>query len=112
MNAPSTGTLARPWYGAFELKRTYQRHLGLGVLWAAGIHIALIGGFLFYKWMQDRASAATEAPSVVIRSMSDIADKMRQVASVAQVVRKVGLARRPLARVVGPSAMTASSTAT
>lgn len=85
MNTPSTGVVSRPWYGAFELKRTYQRNLGLGVLWAAGIHIALIGGFLFYKWMQERSSAALDAPSVIIRSMSDIAPPPSMTAAVPQV---------------------------
>lgn len=85
MNTPSTGVVSRPWYGAFELKRAYQRNLGLGVLWAAVIHIALIGGFLFYKWMQERASAGSEAPSVVIRSMSDIAPPPSMTAAKPQV---------------------------
>jgi len=85
MNTPSTGVVSRPWYGAFELKRAYQRNLGLGVLWAAGIHIALIGGFLVYKWMQERASAGTDAPSVVIRSMSDIAPPPSMTAAKPQV---------------------------
>lgn len=85
MNTPSTGVVSRPWYGAFELKRTYQRNLGLGVLWAAGLHIALIGGFLFYKWMQERSSAGLDAPSVVIRSMSDIAPPPSMTAAVPQV---------------------------
>jgi protein TonB len=85
MNTPSTGAMPRPWYGAFELKRTYQRNLGMGVLWAAGLHIALIGGFLLYKWIQERASAIDNAPSVVIRSMSDIAPPPSMTAAKPQV---------------------------
>ena len=72
------------WYGAFELKRAYQRNLGMGVLWAAGLHIALIGGFLVYKWMQERSSGS-DAPSVIIRSMSDIAPPPSMTAAKPQV---------------------------
>jgi protein TonB len=36
-------------YGAFELKRSYQRNLGLAVIIAAALHIAVIGGFLLYS---------------------------------------------------------------
>ena len=85
MDTPSTGLMPRPWYGAFELKRNYQRNLGMGVLWAAGLHIALIGGFLFYKWLQDRANAGDGAPSVIIRSMSDIAPPPSMTSAKPQV---------------------------
>lgn len=85
MNTPLTGTVSRPWYGAFELKRTYQRNLGIGVLWAAGLHIALIGGFIFYKWLEERANSGDDAPSVVIRSMSDIAPPPSMTAAMPQV---------------------------
>lgn len=85
MNNPSTGTVTHTWYGAFELKRAYQRNLGLGVLWAAGLHIALVGGFLFYKWLQERAVDVDSAPSVVIRSMSDFAPPPSMTAAKPQV---------------------------
>jgi len=41
----ANGTLA---YGAFELKKSYQKNLGKGLLVAALFHLALIGGFLLY----------------------------------------------------------------
>lgn len=41
----ANGTLA---YGAFELKKSYQKNLGKGLLIAALFHLALIGGFLLY----------------------------------------------------------------
>lgn len=85
MNAPSAGTITHTWYGAFELKRTYQRHLGMGVLWAAALHIVLIGGFLVYKWWSERASDDVVAQSVVIRSLSDIAPPPSMTAAKPQV---------------------------
>lgn len=36
-------------YGALELKRSYQKNLGLAVVIAAALHIAVIGGFLLYS---------------------------------------------------------------
>ncbi|MGB2769803.1 MAG: TonB family protein [Candidatus Zixiibacteriota bacterium] len=36
-------------YGAFELKRSYQKHLGLGVIIAGALHVAIICGFLVYS---------------------------------------------------------------
>lgn len=85
MNSPSTGTITHPWYGAFELKRTYQRNLGMGVLWAAALHIALIGGFLLYKWYKERAADGVVAQSVVIRSLSDIAPPPSMTAAKPQI---------------------------
>ena len=41
----ANGTLA---YGAFELKKSYQKNLGKGLLIAALFHLVLIGGFLLY----------------------------------------------------------------
>jgi protein TonB len=73
VNNPSTGTITHTWYGAFELKRLYQRHLGLGVMWASLFCLALMGLFLFYQWMKARADDDIVAQSVVIRSLSEIA---------------------------------------
>ncbi len=39
-------------YGAFELKRTYQRNLARALAIAAGIHILIIGGFLTYNFIK------------------------------------------------------------
>jgi protein TonB len=36
-------------YGAFELKRSYQKHLGLGVIIAGALHVAIICGFVVYS---------------------------------------------------------------
>lgn len=44
----SNGTLA---YGAFELKKSYQKNLGKGLLVAALLHLAVIGGFLLYGFL-------------------------------------------------------------
>lgn len=85
MNNPTTASVAHNWYGAFELKRVYQRHLGMGVLWAAVLHIAMIGGFLFYQWMKERAIDADAAPAVVIRSLSEIAPPPSLTAAKPQI---------------------------
>lgn len=39
-------------YGAFELKRSYQRNLARALAIAAGIHILIIGGFLTYDYLR------------------------------------------------------------
>jgi protein TonB len=36
-------------YGAFELKRSYQRHLGLAVILAGALHVVIISAILFYS---------------------------------------------------------------
>lgn len=36
-------------YGAFELKRSYQKHLGLAVILAGALHVAAISAILFYS---------------------------------------------------------------
>ncbi|MBD3168694.1 MAG: TonB family protein [candidate division Zixibacteria bacterium] len=57
-------------YGAFELKRSYQKNMGMGALISAFIHLALIVG----------AIIATQKPDVeatdrvlVVKSMTDLA---------------------------------------
>ena len=85
MATPTTGTAGHVWYGAFELKRVYQRNLAKGVLIAAGLHLLMIGGFLFYQWLKERADANLDAPSVVIKSMSDIAPPPSMTAAKPQV---------------------------
>ena len=42
----ANGTLA---YGAFELKKSYQKNLTKGLIFAALLHLAIIGGFLLYN---------------------------------------------------------------
>lgn len=38
-------------YGAFELKRSYQKNLSLGLLFAGLIHILIIGSLLLYNYI-------------------------------------------------------------
>jgi len=58
-------------YGAFELKRTYQKHLGLAVIIAGVLHVAVIGGFLLYSSISSRVP---EAKGVVrIKSIAELA---------------------------------------
>ncbi|MGB7062634.1 MAG: TonB family protein [Candidatus Zixiibacteriota bacterium] len=41
-------------YGAIELKRCYQKHLGLAVIIAGALHLALMGGFMLYSNITSR----------------------------------------------------------
>lgn len=62
----ANGTLA---YGAFELKKSYQKNLGKGLLIAGLFHLAIIGGFLLY--------------SVLTRE--DLTTKVRVIKSLAEL---------------------------
>ncbi len=85
MATPTSGTASHEWYGAFELKRAYQRNFAKGVLGAAALHLFIIGSFLFYQWLKERADANLNAPSVIIKSLSDIAPPPSMTAAKPQV---------------------------
>lgn len=58
-------------YGAFELKRSYQKNLGLGVILAGLLHIVIIGGFLLYS---HASTKLPEAKAVIrIKSLAELA---------------------------------------
>ncbi len=58
-------------YGAIELKRSYQKHLGLAVVIAGVLHVAVIGGFLLYSSI---TSKVPEAKGVVrIKTIAELA---------------------------------------
>ncbi len=58
-------------YGAIELKRCYQKHLGLAVIIAGALHIAVIGGFLLYA---NLTAKVPEAAGVVrIKTIAELA---------------------------------------
>lgn len=69
MKSENTLQLAIP-YGAFELKRSYQRNLGLGLVIAALIHITIIGSILFYSYLTARPVEAVRV--VRIKSIADL----------------------------------------
>lgn len=73
MSAKSSAAAAPGgWYGAFELKRSYQRNMAMGVGIAALIHIMLIVGMLVYQYIKSRSDV--EPVGIVrIKSLSDIA---------------------------------------
>jgi periplasmic protein TonB len=72
MSAKSSTAAMPGWYGAFELKQVYQRNLGMGVLFAALLHLVLIGGLLVYQYIKTHGDV--EPIGIVrIKSMSDIA---------------------------------------
>jgi protein TonB len=62
----ANGTLA---YGAFELKKSYQKNLTKGLVFAALLHIALIGGFLLYNYLT-REDLTTNVR--VIKSLAEL----------------------------------------
>ncbi|MBI3872645.1 MAG: energy transducer TonB [candidate division Zixibacteria bacterium] len=82
--SPATANVAPGWYGAFELKRTYQRNMSLGVLYAALFHLAIIGGMLIYQYIKSRDDFSN-AQVVVIKSISDIAPPPSMTAAKPQV---------------------------
>jgi len=58
-------------YGAIELKRCYQKHLGLAVIIAGALHLAIIGGFLLYSSI---TAKVPEAVGVVrIKTIAELA---------------------------------------
>lgn len=69
MKSQTTQELAMP-YGAFELKRSYQRNLGWGLVIAALIHITIIGGVLLYTFLTTRPVEAVKV--VRIKSIADL----------------------------------------
>lgn len=56
-------------YGAFELKRSYQKNLGRAFAFAAALHLVLIGGVVFYQYLKARG-----APTriIEIKSLADL----------------------------------------
>lgn len=58
-------------YGAYELKRSYQKNLGLGVILAGLLHLVIIGGFVFYTKASEEIP---EAKGVVrIKTLAELA---------------------------------------
>ncbi|MGH8004293.1 MAG: hypothetical protein ACRECJ_06190, partial [Limisphaerales bacterium] len=57
-------------YGAFELKRNYQRHLFRALLIAAGLHAAIIGGFLLYNYIKSLSDRDKNV--IVIRDIKSL----------------------------------------
>lgn len=58
-------------YGAIELKRCYQKHLGLAVILAGALHLIVIGGFLLYGKL---SAKLPEAAGVVrIKTITELA---------------------------------------
>lgn len=47
-------------YGAFELKKSYQRHMTLAMLIGAGIHLFALGSWAFVKWVTTADIPVTE----------------------------------------------------
>ena len=62
----SSATLA---YGAFELKKSYQKNLGKGLLVAALLHLAVIGGFLLYSFL---TKEDLDAKGRIITSLAEL----------------------------------------
>lgn len=56
-------------YGAFELKRFYQKNLGTGFALAAALHLVLIGGVVFYQYLMSRGELAR---IIEIKSLADL----------------------------------------
>jgi len=58
-------------YGAYELKRCYQKHLGLAVILAGFLYLVIIGGFVLYTKASEEIP---EAKGVVrIKTLAELA---------------------------------------
>lgn len=55
-------------YGAFELKRSYQKNFSLALILAAAIHLLIIGGFFLYGYI----TGASTKDVLVIKSLADL----------------------------------------
>lgn len=55
-------------YGAFELKRSYQKNFSKALALAAAIHLLIIGGFFLYGYI----SSAGDKDVLVIKSLADL----------------------------------------
>lgn len=81
---PSTATADR-FYGAYELKRYYQKSMGLAVLIASLLHLGIIGGFLFYQYLASRADNVEAVAVVRIQTLADIAPPPSLTAAQPQI---------------------------
>jgi protein TonB len=66
---PAMGALAS--YGAIELKKSYQLNLTKGLLFAAFVHLAIIGSFMLYGYLT--RINEEDIPVITIRSITDLA---------------------------------------
>lgn len=57
-------------YGAFELKRSYQRNLFRALLLAAGLHVLIIGGLLAYNYIKSLSEKNKNV--IVIRDIKSL----------------------------------------
>ncbi len=57
-------------YGAFELKRSYQKNLAKALLIAAGLHAAIIGGLLLYNYI--KSLSERDKNIIVIRDIKSL----------------------------------------
>jgi protein TonB len=53
-----------PWYGAMELKRSYQRNMTLGLLVASSLHVSVLGGVAAYKALTELDPVSLPIPTV------------------------------------------------
>ena len=59
-------------YGAFELKKSYQKHMTLAMLIGAGIHLFALGAWAFVEWVTTEDMPQT-TNVIRIRDISDLA---------------------------------------
>ncbi len=58
-------------YGAFELKKSYQKHMTIAMLLGLGIHLFAMGTWVFVRWVKSTDIPETSA-MMVIRDISDL----------------------------------------
>jgi len=82
---PTTAAVAPEWYGAFELKRYYQKSMSLGVGIASAFMLIIIGGVLVYQYIKEHASNPEAVAVVRIQTLADIAPPPSMTAAKPQV---------------------------
>lgn len=86
MSAKSATTAVVPeWYGAFELKRYYQKSMTLGVVIASAFMLIVIGSVLVYQYIKEHAAKPDAVAVVRIQTLADIAPPPSMTAAKPQV---------------------------
>jgi len=70
---PASAAVVPQWYGAFELKRYYQKSMTLGVGIASAFMLIVIGSVLVYQYIKEHSGTPEAVAVVRIQTLADIA---------------------------------------
>jgi protein TonB len=84
--AAQASTLAAPrMYGAYELKRYYQKSMALGIMISSLVGLTAIGGMLLYQYIKARTDNVDAVAVVRIQTLADIAPPPSMTAAQPQI---------------------------